>query len=140
MMADLIAMSNSIKNFIIKRSDLGSTDKSSRILQRLIGAGYLDPLDNNRLLITDRGKISMLNELVKRRKPDGKMRMVIFDIPEKLRARRNIFRKHLVDLGFKMEQQSVWSSKFPCEDLVKLVINYHSLRRFTSLIVGKLVH
>lgn len=139
-MADLIAVSKMIGKFIVKKSDIKFTKQSSRTIQRLIDVDYLKLLDKDKLLITDRGKINMLNELVKRRKSDGKKRIIIFDIPEKMKVKRNAFRRHLIDLGFKMEQQSAWLSNLPCEDLVTLVIKHHKLQKFTSLIVGKLIH
>lgn len=139
MMADLVRLSDEIADFIIELSGVQKTNKTLRTFRYLARAGYIDEVDNSRFRLTDVGKINMLNELVKRRKPDGKLRMIIFDIPEKLRAHRNVFRKHLVDLGFKMEQKSVWSSKLPCEDLVQLVIKHHGLKRFASLIVGEVV-
>ena len=64
------------------------------------------------------------------------MRLVMFDVPEKLKANRNYLRQHLVDLGFVMHQKSVWVSKLPCEDLVALVAKYHGLTKYMDLFVG----
>jgi len=44
----------------------------------------------------------------KRMRKDGKYQMVIFDIPERKRKLREIFREYLQILGYKMFQQSVW--------------------------------
>jgi len=141
MMADLVRLSDEIANFIIKRSDVRKTSKAvPQKFEYLARVGYIDKVDSNKYCLTDIGKINLLSELIKRRKPDGKLRIVIFDIPEKLRVRRNAFRRHLVELGFKMKQKSVWLSKLPCEDLVHLLIKYHGLKRFASLIVGEVIH
>lgn len=139
MMADLVRLSNSIADFIVRRSDVNVVGKRRRIFQHLVDVGCLEAINRNQYQITKIGKINMLHELVKRRKSDGKQRMIVFDIPEKNRGRRNAFRRHLKELGFKMEQQSVWSSQLPCEDLAKLVIELHGLKKFTLLLVGKLI-
>jgi len=47
----------------------------------------------------------------KKKRPDGKWQMVIFDIPERKRSLRDIFRENLQILGYKMFQQSVWVSR-----------------------------
>lgn len=43
--------------------------------------------------------------------PDGKLKIIIFDVPEKERRRRSWLREALKILGFKMLQQSVWMGK-----------------------------
>jgi len=144
LMADLVQLSREISRFIVDPSELKRTASSSqrqrnlKTISYLKSAGYLRPIGQTKCELTDLGKISVLRELVKRRKPDGKLRIIIFDIPENLKRNRDFFRRHLVNLGFKMEQRSVWRSKIPCEDLVELVINYHHLNRYTALVVGNL--
>jgi len=139
MLADITALGRGLVSFAIKQSKTLKTRQSRKTFRYLIDAGYIKMVGDDKVRLTDTGKINILNELVKKRKPDGKMRVIIFDIPEKMRACRNAFRRHLADLGFKMEQQSVWVSKLPCEDLAALVIDYHRLKKFASLIVGRLV-
>lgn len=46
------------------------------------------------------------------KKWDGKWRAVIFDIEEKRRKSRDLFRKKLKELGFGMIQESVWVSPY----------------------------
>ena len=51
--------------------------------------------------------------------PDGITRLVIFDIPEKERRKRNILRVELVTYDFKMLQKSVWIGATPLpEDFI----------------------
>jgi len=143
-MADLVQLSREISRFVVDLSDLKRSISSSRrqrnlkTISYLKSAGYLRPISQTKCELTDLGKISVLRELIKRRRSDGKLRIIIFDIPEDLKRNRNFFRRHLVNLGFKMEQKSVWYSKIPCEDLVELVINYHHLNKYASLVVGNL--
>lgn len=46
------------------------------------------------------------------KKPDNKLRIVIFDIPEKERQKRFWLRGGLIALGFSKLQQSVWQGRF----------------------------
>lgn len=64
-----------------------------------------------------------LSELVitKPKKWDRKWRMVIFDIPEKYKRMRNIFRKRLIMLGFYKLQESVWVHPYPCFNEVEFL-------------------
>ncbi len=70
--------------------------------------------------ITNEGRVRALRyklSEVQVKKPkvwDGKWRIVIFDIPEKHRRMREIFRDHLKMMGFYMLQKSVWVHPYPC--------------------------
>src|SRR3989338_1856676 len=44
----------------------------------------------------------------KKHRADGKLQMVIFDIPEKKKVLREVFRGALLFLGYQKLQQSVW--------------------------------
>ena len=46
-------------------------------------------------------------------KPDGIQRLVIFDIPEKMKAKRNAVRYELVSCGYHQLQKSVWMGATP---------------------------
>lgn len=55
-------------------------------------------------------------------KQDGIMRLVIFDIPEKQRYKRDLIRAELVSYNFKMLQKSVWLGTNPLpEDFVDII-------------------
>jgi len=125
-----------LNNQLKKILDDGRRAETRRTFKYLRMAGYINQLEGDRFQVTDLAKINMLREVVKSRRPDGKLRIVIFDIPEKLKVNRDFFRRHLVELGFKMQQQSVWASSFPCEDLVQLVVRYHGLGKYVELVIG----
>lgn len=70
--------------------------------------------------ITNEGRVRALRyklSEIQVKKPkvwDGKWRIVIFDIPEKHKRMREIFRNHLKLMGFYMLQKSVWVHPYPC--------------------------
>lgn len=90
----------------------------SKALKRLRESGYVDFVGEDELVLrlTDKGRekalVAKLHSAVG--KWDGKWRMVIFDIPEKKRAARDLLRYHLKAWGFTPWQQSVWVSKENC--------------------------
>lgn len=75
---------------------------------------------NTMVKITDEGRVRALRYklsemMVKNPKVwDKKWRVVIFDIQEKHKRMREIFRKHLQIMGFYMLQKSVWVHPYPC--------------------------
>lgn len=59
---------------------------------------------------------------------DGVWRLIIFDIPEKLKIKREAFRGKLKDLGFYPLQKSIWAYPHPCEKEVKLLREFFNLQ------------
>ena len=58
-------------------------------------------------------RISLKLAMAKNKRWDGKWQLLIFDIPEKTRAKRNFFRKELLDFGFYPLQKSVFAYPYP---------------------------
>lgn len=52
---------------------------------------------------------------------DGRWRMVLFDIPERLRNARNRFRARLYSLGFSLFQRSIFICPHPCDREIALL-------------------
>ena len=73
-------------------------------------------------LLTDQGR-----QLLKKSEPiiplkDNITRLVIFDIPERERKKRDIIRMELVGCGFQLLQQSVWIGHNPLpEDFIERI-------------------
>lgn len=59
---------------------------------------------------------------------DGVWRLIIFDIPEKLKIKREAFRGKLKELGFYLLQKSIWAYPYPCEKEVKLLCEFFNLQ------------
>ncbi len=60
------------------------------------------------------------NQILENKNKDIKT-VIIFDIPEKERYKRDVLRMELVALGFKQTQKSVWTG---CTSLPKLFLEY----------------
>lgn len=86
-------------------------------------------------VLSDKGKMKILTyhfqEIkIKKEKWDGKWRLVIFDIPEKLKAYRNAFREKLKKLGFYELQKSVFVFPYPCQNELDFTIEFFNLRKY----------
>lgn len=91
----------------------------SQAIKRLREGGLIEFIDDEKLLIrlTDLGKDQAFWAAMKMdhsSKWDGKWRLVIWDIPEKRRAARDLLRSRLKELGFRHWQKSVWATKKNC--------------------------
>lgn len=86
-------------------------------------------------VLTDKGKIKILtyhfqNMKIKNSNWDRKWRVVIFDIPEKLKIARDALRRKLKDLGFYEFQKSVFIFPYECKDEIDFVIEFFNLRKY----------
>jgi len=79
-----------------------------------------------------------LDNLVVARHPWDKMwRIVIFDIPEKLKPVREMLRFHLKRLGFRELQHSVFVLPFQCRKEIEYLIEFHNVRRYVRYIEAR---
>ncbi len=95
------------------------------------------------MVLTDKGKekalIYNLDEMVikKPKQWDGKWRIVLFDIPEKMRKIRDAFRHHLNQLEFYEFQKSVFVHPFDCRDEIDYLIEFYNARKFIRFIIAE---
>ncbi len=88
------------------------------------GLLYLDKKGNMaRVQLTGEGdrelaKYTAEAETLKPKKWDGKWRLVIFDIKETKKGKRNRIRRNLTKLGFEKLQNSVWVYPYECENFI----------------------
>lgn len=74
------------------------------------------------------GKYQINNlKIATQKKWDGKWRLIIFDIPEKKRIKRDAFRGKLKEFGFFLLQKSIWVYPYPCEREVKILREFFAL-------------
>ncbi|MBI2552262.1 CRISPR-associated endonuclease Cas2 [Candidatus Uhrbacteria bacterium] len=91
--------------------------------------------------LTAKGKYEILRirfiqhmEDQRKQKWDRAWRVVIFDIPERLRKHRDHLRKLLKASGFQMWQFSVWVTKYNPEPALHGLLKYLGLHRYYALI------
>ena len=107
-------------------------------------SGYLKiktSSQGNGYFLTPKGEEKVLRikikSLKKRLDPKKYWLMIIFDIPEKRRKDRALFRFYLYNLGFQKIQQSVWISPYDIYDEVKEVIKKLGLNRYIKVLKVK---
>jgi len=111
-----------------KKGDIG------RIVKRLHRQDLVRISDNEgktTIELSDKGKNKLLQynfeELSLKRKRDGKLRVVIFDIPNTKKLSRDVLRRKLKELGFIKIQESVFLTPYICQDELEFIINYLNL-------------
>ncbi|MEK7080522.1 MAG: CRISPR-associated endonuclease Cas2, partial [Patescibacteria group bacterium] len=72
-----------------------------------------------------------LGEAKKRK--DGKWVMLIFDIPQKHRKARDLLRSILLNLGYKLFQQSVWITPYNVSDKTEKLLQMHFLDKYVKI-------
>lgn len=87
------------------------------------------------ILLTDKGKVKALKYnfdkmRIDKKNWDGKWRIVIFDIPEKIKKSRDALRWKIKELGFYELQKSVFVFPYKCDNEINFVIEYYNLRKY----------
>lgn len=110
----------------------------AKALKRLRENGLVDFLDEKELVLrlTDEGRSQALWSKLKfdQEKWDGRWRLVIWDIPEKKRAARDLLRAKLKELGFKHWQKSVWATKKNCTKILRDFIKHIGIEDWVMII------
>ena len=68
---------------------------------------------------------------------DKKWRIVIFDIPERRKGLRDVFRARLLQLGFLELQKSVFVCPYPCADEIEFIVEYYQASSHVRMIVAE---
>jgi len=124
-------------------------EQLKRSIITLINFGVVKTRKNNdgtmEIVLTEKGKkitkqysLDSL-EIKKLRRWDKKWRMVIFDIPEKKRKVRDIFRFHLRRLGFYELQRSVWVYPYECTGEIQYLIDFFHVSQYVHLIEATVI-
>jgi len=87
------------------------------------------------IILTEKGRLKALTYYfekmnIEAKNWDGKWRLVIFDIPEKLKCGRDALRRKIKDLGFYEFQKSVWIYPYKCKDEIDFIIEFFGLRKY----------
>lgn len=85
------------------------------------------------ITLTERGRRRILKyaldklEIPKQKLWDGRWRLIIYDVDERKKKLRDIFRDALKSLGFFKLQGSTWIYPYPCEDQVTFLREYYGV-------------
>ncbi len=98
---------------------------------RLSQKGFVTFVERNGkkfISITDKGRRELHRQLIesemrsgKKKKWDGRYRLVMFDIPHTRKSQRDQFRTLVQSYGFLRLQNSVWVYPYDCEEIITLV-------------------
>ena len=85
--------------------------------------------------MTEKGRVKaltykFLEMKIKNKEWDGKWRIVVFDIPEKIRRGRDALRWKIKGLGFYELQKSVFVFPYECKDEIYFIIEFFNLRQY----------
>jgi len=117
-----------------------------RKLRRLERVGLVAMSEQNgktKLYLTKAGKQKVLEYQaddihIPRQNPwDELYRFVMFDIPERKKLAREVFRSRLVQLGFKKIQHSVWRHQYPCHQEIEFLTHLYGIAGYVDVVEGK---
>lgn len=90
--------------------------------------------------LTPKGRLELLKylhlEKIMKKKWDGRWRIIIFDIPEKMRKWRDYLRMELKKLGFTTLQESVYITPYPVTKELERILTEWRLKRYCRYVTG----
>ena len=120
-------------------------DEISEKIKYLKQMGYIKTFSEKKekyIEITKKGfkrinQIKTSDIVIKRpKKWDGKLRMVIFDIPRKYNSSRDCLRRKLLSLEFVKVQESVYVYPFECTAEVDAIVAELGMEKYVSIFVA----
>ncbi len=114
--------------------------KFSKLIYYLKRHNYIKAkaLENNKgLILTKEGISKALKASFeageKQKRKDGKWAMIIFDVPQKHPKARNLLKSILINLGYKLLQQSVWVTPYDVSKTTEELLQLHDLERYVKI-------
>lgn len=71
------------------------------------------------------------------KRKDGKWIMIIFDIPQKHPKARLLLRSVLINLGYKLFQQSVWVTPHDVSEKTETLLQHYNLDKYVRIFLTK---
>lgn len=132
-----------VAGYIIKIIKNANKTQIGRVIKRLEKQEMISISERNgktKIEITEKGKKRLLeydfeNLSLKTKKPDGKWRLIVFDIPEDKKRSRDAFRRKLLQLNCMRLQDSVFASAYPVKQEVDFLCHYLEISDFVTLAV-----
>ncbi len=133
---------------------IGEVAKEWREINRMSLKRSLDSMYNSRLvslkpkgdgfeiILSEQGKkiskrLDLENlQIPKQKNWDGKWRIVMFDIPEKIKKVREAVRFHFKSIGLVEYQKSVFIYPYPCEKEIKFIAEFYKVFPSIKFIVA----
>ena len=127
----------------INRQDL------ERAINSLYTSHLIEEKDNKdgttTLILSENGKQRALRfniDEMEIKKPvhwDKKWRIIMFDIPEKLRRLRDSLRLHFKEIGLIELQKSVFVFPYPCSDEIEFILEFYNARKYVRFVLAEKV-
>jgi hypothetical protein len=112
----------------------------NRVIKRLYQSRLIDFKEDKEgritLILSEYGRKRVLMykideiKLKRENKWDGHWRVLIFDIPQKLKIPRDLFARKIKEIGMYPLQKSVYVYPFECKDELDFIIEYFGLRPY----------
>lgn len=113
---------------IIKRLDQQRMISYQEIAEGKIAVNLTEKGDRRRL------EADFENIELKKKKSDGKWRLVIFDIPERNKNARDVFSRKLLQLGLTRLQDSVFVGPYPCKNEIDFLCHFLNISEFVTIV------
>ncbi len=68
-----------------------------------------------------------------KKRRDGRWVMITFDIPQKHKKARMLLRSIMINLGYKMFQQSIWVCPFDVSEKTEQLLQMHDLEKYVKI-------
>lgn len=120
----------------INRKELGVIIKR---LEKQEMISIIEEDGKTKIEITEKGKRRLLaydfeNMTLSAKRPDGKWRLIIFDIPEDKKRNRDALRKKLLQLDCIRLQDSVFACAYPCKKEVDFLGHFLEISDYITLV------
>lgn len=103
----------------------------------------VDRSGGKKLILTSRAQRVFYQELplakLRNTPWNGRWTIVMYDFPERLRGRRNDFRRRLIDLGFGSPQESVLVTPLAIEQAIKELVDGEEIANLVWILTAKRV-
>lgn len=93
------------------------------------------------LILSENGRNRVLQfninkmEIKKPKEWDGKWRVIMFDIPERLKRLRESLRFHFKEIGLIELQKSVLVYPYPCHKEIEFVLEFYNARKYVRFLL-----
>lgn len=125
--------------------------ENRQALERAINSLYVSHLVQEKqhkdgtttLVLSENGKQRALRfninkmEIKKPTQWDKKWRIVMFDVPEKLRRLRDSLRFHFKEIGLIELQKSVFVYPYPCSKEIEFILEFYNVRKHVRFVLSE---